>query len=123
MDSNRSLHEYIAMDLPYNRKIRNACGLSRMTPSRRTFNRRLTTISRDIKNRITTLMNFLYMIIVDPILSANSTLVKVKCFGWNKSSMKKKVIPYSGIDTDAIWGSSHTKGLSELQTSWYSIFR
>ncbi|MCJ7637240.1 MAG: hypothetical protein MUO21_07090 [Nitrososphaeraceae archaeon] len=65
LDSNRSLHEYIAMDLPYNRKIRNACGLSRisrMTPNRRTFNRRLTTISRDIKNRITTIGELLYMI-------------------------------------------------------------
>ncbi|HEX7142839.1 MAG TPA: hypothetical protein VF222_10225 [Nitrososphaeraceae archaeon] len=42
-------------------------------------------------------------------------------FVWNKSSMKKKVIPYSAIDIDAIWGSSNTKGLSELQTLWYSF--
>jgi hypothetical protein len=54
LDSNRSLHEYLAMDLPYNRKkIMKACGLSKMTPSRRTLDRRLNTISGDIKNRIT----------------------------------------------------------------------
>ena len=50
--------------------------------------------------------------IVDPsiILSADSTLVKAKGHVWHKSSMKKKVVPRSGIDIDAMWGFSHTKG-------------
>ena len=66
LDSNRSLHEYLAIDLPYNRKIRKICGLSRV-PSRRTFDRRLTTISNDIKNRITTMGElFVRDQIVDP---------------------------------------------------------
>lgn len=87
------------------------CGLSRI-PSRRTFDRRLVTISEDIKNRITTMGDlFVRDKIVDPsILSADSTLVKTKGYVWHKSSMTKGVVPHSGIDTDARWGFSHTKG-------------
>ena len=49
--------------------------------------------------------------IIDPsVLSTDSTLIKAKGHLWHKSSMKKKVIPRSGIDTDARWGFSHTKG-------------
>jgi hypothetical protein len=49
LDSNRALYQYLAMDLPYNRKVMKACGLSQLPPSRRTFDRRLNTISEDIK--------------------------------------------------------------------------
>ena len=111
LDSNRALHEYLAMDLPYNRKIMKRCGLSRV-PSRRTFDRRLAMISNDIKNRITTMGElFVRDKIIDPsILSTDSTLIKAQGYVWHKSSMKKKVLPRSGIDTDARWGFSHTKG-------------
>ena len=44
LDSNRSLHEYLVIDLPYNKKIRKGCGLSKV-PSRRTFDRRLVSLS------------------------------------------------------------------------------
>ena len=54
LDSNRALHEYLAMEIPYNKKVMRVCGLSRI-PNRRTFDRRLATISNDIKNRITTM--------------------------------------------------------------------
>jgi len=105
------LHEYLAIDLPYNRKIMKRCGLSRV-PSRRTFDRRLATISNDIKNRITAMGElFVRDKIIDPsILSTDSTLIKAQGYVWHKSSMKKKVVPRSGIDTDARWGFSHTKG-------------
>ena len=54
------------MDLSYNKKIMKGCGLSRV-PSRRTFDRRLVTISTDIKNRITTMGDlFVREKIVDP---------------------------------------------------------
>lgn len=111
LDSNRALHEYLAMEIPYNKKIMKGCGLSRV-PSRRTFDRRLVTISKDIKNRITTMGElFVRDKIIDPsILSTDSTLIKAKGHVWHKSSMKKKVVPRSGIDTDAMWGFSHTKG-------------
>jgi Transposase DDE domain/Transposase domain (DUF772) len=111
LDSNRALHENILMDLPYNRRIIRVCGLSRV-PSRRTFDRRLVTMSADIKNRITT-MGKLFVLdkIVDPyVLSTDSTLIKAKGHVWHKSSMKEKVVSRSGIDTDAMWGFSNTKG-------------
>ncbi len=111
LDSNRALHEYLAMDLSYNKKIKKVCGLSRV-PSRRTFDRRLVTIFTDIKNRITTMGElFVHDKIVDPsILSTDSTIIKAKGFVWHKSSMEEGVVPRSGIDTDARWGFSHTKG-------------
>jgi Transposase DDE domain len=111
LDSNRALHEYLAMDLSYNKKVMKVCGLSRI-PNRRTFDRRLATISNDIKNRVTTMGElFVRDKIIDPsVLSTDSTLIKAKGHLWHKSSMKKKVVPRSGIDTDARWGFSHTKG-------------
>jgi hypothetical protein len=49
--------------------------------------------------------------IVDPsVLSTDSTLLKAKGHVWHKSSMEEGVVPRSGIDTDAMWGFSHTKG-------------
>ena len=54
------------MDLSYNRNVMKECGLSRI-PNRRTFDRRLVTISTDIKNRITTMGDlFVREKIVDP---------------------------------------------------------
>ena len=90
LDSNRALHEYLAMEMPYNKKIMKGCGLSRV-PSRRTFDRRLVTISKDIKNRITTMGElFVRDKIIDPsILSTDSTLIKAQGYVCHKSSMKK----------------------------------
>jgi len=112
LDSNRALHEYLAMDLSYNKKVMRGSGLSRI-PSRRTFDRRLVTISTDIKNRISTIGElFVHDKIIDPsvLLSADSTLIKARGYVWHKSSMVEGVVPRSGIDTDARWGFSHTKG-------------
>ena len=44
------------------------------------------------------------------IAAVDSTLIKAKGSVWHKSSMKKGVVPRSGIDTDARWGYSRTKG-------------
>ena len=49
--------------------------------------------------------------LADPTVTAiDSTLLKAKGHVWHKSSMNKGVVPRSGIDTDARWGYSHTKG-------------
>ena len=99
------------MDCQYNRKLAIACGLVTI-PSRRTFDRRLKTMSTDIKERIST-MGYLFVAegIVDTSITAiDSTLIKAKGHVWHKSSMKKGIVPRSGIDTDARWGYSHTKG-------------
>jgi hypothetical protein len=99
------------MDLSYNKKVMKGCGLSRI-PNRRTFDRRLVTISGDLKNRITAMGElFVCDKIIDPsVLSTNSTLIKARGYVWHKSSMVEGVVPRSGIDTDAMWGFSHTKG-------------
>ena len=49
LDSNRALHEYLAMDLPYNKKIVKGCGLSRV-PSRRTFDSLFDKFRQDMEN-------------------------------------------------------------------------
>ena len=51
LDFNRVLHEYLAMEMPYNKKVMRVGGLSRV-PSRRTFDRRFATISNDIKTEL-----------------------------------------------------------------------
>ena len=60
-------------------------------PSRRTFDRRLKTLSTDIKERIST-MGCLFVVegLVDlSITAVDSTLLKAKGPVWHKSSMKK----------------------------------
>ncbi len=53
---------------PYNRRIMKACGLTSL-PDRRTFDRRLSTISADIKERIATMASlFVKEKLVDPTL-------------------------------------------------------
>ena len=87
------------------------CGLTQI-PDRRTFDRRLKTISIDIKKRITIMTcMFVYEKMIDPyIVAIDSTLLKAKGHVWHKSSMNKGIVPRSGIDTDARWGFSHAKG-------------
>jgi hypothetical protein len=73
LDSNRALHEYFSTtDLPYNRKVMKACGISELSPpSRRTFDRRLKTISVVIKERITAMGHrFISEDVVDPLITA-----------------------------------------------------
>ena len=115
IDSNNALHIFLNMDCQYNHKLALACGLVSI-PSRRTFDRRLKTISTDIKQRISTMGNLFVtegMVLVDDnhsIAAVDSTLMKAKGSVWHKSSMKKGIVPHSGIDTEARWGYSHTKG-------------
>jgi Transposase DDE domain len=90
-----------------------ACGLSSSyLPSRRTFDRRLKTVSDDIIERISTMGNlFVLHDMVNPyILAIDSTLLRSKGHVWHASSMKEGIVPCPGIDTDARWGFSHTKG-------------
>ena len=59
-------------------------------------------------------MGYLFVaegLVADPSMAAiDSTLLKAKGHVWHKSSMEKGVVPRSGIDTDARWGYSHTRG-------------
>jgi len=64
----------------------------------------LKTISTDIKERIST-MGYLFVterLVIEPSITAiDSILIKAKGHVWHKSSMKKGVVPFPGIDTDA----------------------
>ncbi len=110
--SNNALHEYFSIDMPYNRRVMKSCGLDRL-PYRRTFNRRFKVISIDIRSRIDDVMGILFIkdgLVDTSIVSVDSSLLKVKGHVWHKSSMEKNEVPRSGIDTDAKWGYSRTKG-------------
>ena len=111
IDSNNTLHAFLGIDCQHNRKLALACGLLTM-PSRRTFDRRPKTISTDMKERISAMGSlFVKEGLADPTVTAiDSTLIKAKGHLWHTSSVKKGVVPRSGIDTDARWGYSHTKG-------------
>lgn len=93
-----------------------ACGLSSayLPSNRHTFDTRLKTIYIDIKERISTMGNLFVIegLAKICILATDSALIKSKGKDkvWHKSSMKEGIIPRSGIDTDARWGRSHTKG-------------
>ncbi len=107
--SNNCLHQYFEIDMPYNQKVMGACGLHCL-PDRRTFDRRFKVLP--IKNVIARMGNiFLLEGLVDTTTaSVDSSLLKAGGPVWHKSSMKKKILPISGIDTDARWGFSKTRG-------------
>jgi hypothetical protein len=66
LDSNNALHEFLEINYPYNNKIMKACGLTQIS-DRRTFDRRLRTISTDIKERIVVITNhFIHEVMIDP---------------------------------------------------------
>ncbi len=44
------------------------------------------------------------------IVSVDSSLLKAKGHIWHKTSMERGIVPHSGIDADARWGKSRTKG-------------
>ena len=45
-----------------------------------------------------------------PVTAIDSTLLKAKGHVWHEIIYKKEIVPHSGIDTDAQWGYSRTKG-------------
>ncbi len=121
----KGLHIFLNTDCQYNRKLTVACGLTSI-PSRRKFDRRLKTISTDIKDRIST-MGYLFvrghLVRVDDhsITATDSTLIKAKGCVWHKSSMGKRELPNPSIDTDARWSYSHTTrdGFSDINYILY----
>jgi hypothetical protein len=53
---NNALHEFLAMEYPYNNPVSGTCGLTTIS-YRRTFDRRLKTISTDLKEGIAAMAN------------------------------------------------------------------
>jgi hypothetical protein len=62
------------------------------------------TTSVDIKERISTIAS------PERVVTIDSILLRAKGHLWHKSSMIKGVVLRSGIDIDARWRFSHTKG-------------
>ena len=106
--SNNCLHQYFCMS--YNQKIMSACGLHTL-PDRRTFDRRFKILPvRDIigitgKRFVTEKIVDAYIIPVD-----SSTIRAKNGHVWHRKQMIIGKVPRSGIDTDARWGFSGTKG-------------
>jgi len=91
IDSNNALHTFLNVDCQYNRRLVLACGLITI-PCRRTFDRRLKTISTDVKGRISE-MGYLFVTdgLTDPFITAiDSTLLKAKGHVWHESSIWRK---------------------------------
>ena len=99
VDSNNGLHTFLDMDCQYTHKLALACGLIKIPSSRRTFDRRLKTISIDIKQRIST-MGRLFVIeglidalLHDSIFSKCICLISasyfMNCLSYNKSLVKR----------------------------------
>ena len=90
--SNNALRTFLGMDCQHNRKLALACGLATM-PGRRTFDRRLRTISADIKERIPTMG---YLFVMEElaglsITATDSSLVKANDgHVWHISSIHEK---------------------------------
>jgi hypothetical protein len=111
--SNNALHSFflLSAENPCNAKVMAACGLDRV-PDRRTFDRRLDSSSLHLENRIDA-MGWLFVEekLVDPyVVAVDSTFLKARGNVWHRSCIEKGVVTYPGIDTEARWGKSHSKG-------------
>jgi IS5 family transposase len=108
--SNNCLYQYLAVDMPYNRKVMRACGLHAL-PDRRTFDRRFKILPI---GDIVSAMGARFVIegIADcSITSLDSSMVRARGYKvWHKKDMASNTMPRSGIDTDARWGFSATRG-------------
>ena len=106
--SNNALHYYLSADTAYNSTLLRACGLQSL-PDRRTFDRRFKILP--VQNIICIMgKRFLKEGIVERDTAAvDSAIIPCKKV-WHKSDIKKGNIPTSGIDTDARWGFSKSKG-------------
>ncbi len=106
--SNNALHYFLSINTAHHRKIIKSCGLHTL-PDRRTFDRRFKAIP--VQNIISIMgQRFLREGIAESdTAAADSAMIRCKKL-WHKSDMRKGNIPTSGIDTDARWGFSKTRG-------------
>lgn len=108
--SNNCLHQYFEMGVSYNQKVMRACGLYAL-PDRRTFDRRFKVLP--IGSMISTMgKRFVTEKIVDAsIVSVDSSMMRAKNGRvWHRKQMVSGHVPRPGIDADAKWGFSGTKG-------------
>ena len=106
--SNNTLH-YFLLTKGINDKLLKVCRLTQI-PNRRTIDRRFQVLPiGDIISNMKSL--FVSEKLVDDIsASVDSSMLKAAGPVWHKSDMKQNRLPISGIDTDAKWGFSKSKG-------------
>ncbi len=106
--SNNTLH-YFLLTKGINDKLLKVCRLAQI-PNRRTIDRRFQVLPiGDIISNMESL--FVSEKLVDDIsASVDSSMLKAAGPVWHKSDMKQNRLPISGINTDAKWGFSKSKG-------------
>ena len=107
--SNNTLHYFLSLDTSQNKKILDVYRLNQI-PDRRTIDRRFHILP--IKEIIGTMGGVFLSerLVYDTTASVDSSMLKAKGPVWHKSDMKRNRIPITGIDTDARWGYSKSKG-------------
>jgi hypothetical protein len=108
--SNNCLYHYFTVDDTNHRKVMSACGLHTL-PDRRTFDRRFKVLPL---HYVISAMGrrFVAEQLVDvDIVSVDSSTIRARNGRiWHRKDMASGKVPRSGIDTDARWGFSATKG-------------
>lgn len=106
--SNNTFHYFLFIKNS-NDKLLQVCKLTQI-PNRRTIDRRFQILP--ISQIIGTMGNiFLSEKLVNNLsASVDSSLLKAAGPVWHKSDIKKNRLPIAGIDTDAKWGFSNSKG-------------
>lgn len=106
--SNSTFHYFLFIKNS-NDKLLQVCKLNKI-PDRRTIDRRFQVLPID---KIICTMGNLFLsekLVDNSSASVDSSLLKATGPVWHKSDMKHNRIPIAGIDTDAKWGFSKSKG-------------
>lgn len=105
--SNNTFHYFLFIK-NNNDKLLQVCKLNKI-PNRRTIDRRFQVLPID--KIINTMGNlFLSEIVDNSSASIDSSMLQAAGPVWHKSDIKKNRLPIAGIDTDAKWGFSKSKG-------------
>ena len=106
--SNNTLHYFLSIKCN-NDKLLKVCRLNQI-PDRRTIDRRFQNFPI---SQIVGIMGNLFVsekLVDDTSVSIDSSMLKANGPVWHKSDMKNNRLPIAGIDTDAKWGYSKSKG-------------
>ena len=106
--SNNTFHYFLSIKCNDD-KLFKVCKLTQI-PDRRTIDKRFQNLP--IGDIIGTMGNLFVSegMVDDTSASVDSSLLKANGPVWHKSDMKQNRLPISGIDTDAKWGYSKSKG-------------
>ncbi len=106
--SNNTLHYFLSIKCA-NDKLLKVCRLNQI-PDRRTIDRRFQCLP--INEIISTVGNLFVSegLVNSESASVDSSMLKASGPVWHKSDIKKNHLPIAGIDTNAKWGFSKSKG-------------